>query len=141
MPNTTGRRPGSGVWPSADGNAIVAASCTPSSIGISTSFETLLYEGSGSFGGGADGFACAVATGAMRAATMTAANVFRMAPPQPRGKSRSRVDLATHPARVAARTPPRMRAALVLALTLVFAAPAGAAPPLANRCAKLGTLG
>src|SRR4051794_35043813 len=141
MPNTTGKRPGSGFWPSADGNATVAASSTPSSIGISTSFETLLYDGSGSFGGGADGFACAVATGAMRAATMTAANVFRMAPPQPRGKFRSRVDFATHRARVAARTRRGMRAALALALTLAFAAPASATPPLANRCVKLGSLG
>jgi hypothetical protein len=42
MLRTTGNGPGSGVCPSSDGNAIVAAIRTPSSIGTSTSLETLL---------------------------------------------------------------------------------------------------
>src|SRR3954451_21215519 len=57
MPTTTGKRPAAGVLPSRDGKAIVAASWTPSSIGMSTSLETLLYVGSGSFGGGDAAFA------------------------------------------------------------------------------------
>ena len=69
MPTTTGKRPGNGVWPSCDGRATVAASATPSSIGMSTSFETLLKAGSGSFGGGA---ATADAAGAATTAIATA---------------------------------------------------------------------
>src|SRR5882672_11204068 len=70
IPSTTGKGPGSGVWPSSDGNATVAAIRTPSSIGISTSLETLLYVGSGSLGGG--GTAAADETGSATAASASA---------------------------------------------------------------------
>src|SRR4051812_26410332 len=77
MPTTTGKRPGSGVLPSFEGRATVAPSCTPSSIRIRTSVETLLKVGAGSFGGGA---AAADAGAAARHASATAQLLFH-APP------------------------------------------------------------
>src|SRR3954447_19501602 len=89
MPTTTGKRPGSGVLPSFEGRATVAPSCTPSSIRIRTSVETLLQVGAGSFGGGAvgggrggagGGAAAADAGAAARHASATAQLLFH-APP------------------------------------------------------------
>ena len=75
MASTTGNRPGAGAWPSRDGSATVPASFTPSSIVISTSCETLLNVGSGSFGGAAPS-ACAGASASKTAPTATASRLL-----------------------------------------------------------------
>src|SRR3954468_13536228 len=69
MDSTMGKRPGAGAAPSFDGNVTVAAIRTPSSIGTSTSLETLWYVGAGNTGGGASARTAAWVGGAAKEPT------------------------------------------------------------------------